>query len=106
MWGNIEIKGTGDSERHELKVWYKNEFLISWENGRPFVTCPDTICVVDADSAEGLSNWGNDFRERRNVVVFGRKAHDLWRTEKGLELFSPKHFGFNIEYVRIEEIAT
>jgi len=105
IWGNIEFTGIEDYQRHELKIWFKNEFLISWKDGKPFVTCPDTICVVDADSAEGLSCWGKDFKKDREVVVIGRNAHEIWRTEKGLKLFSPKHFGFNIEYTPVERIA-
>jgi len=105
MWGNIKISGAEDYKQHELKIWFKNEFLISWKDGKPFVTCPDTICVVDANSSEGLSNWGGDFKKDREVVVIGRKAHELWRTEKGLELFSPRHFRFNIEYTPIESIV-
>ena len=106
MWGNIKIAGIEDYGQHELEVWFKNEFLISWKDKKRFITCPDTICVVDVDSGEGLSNWGEDFKKGREVVVIGRKAHELWRTKKGLELFSPKHFGFNIEYTPIERIVS
>jgi DUF917 family protein len=105
MRGTIEVEGTENFEGHKLKIWYKNEFLISWKDEVPFVSCPDTICVVDSISAEGLSCWNDDFRKGRNVVVFGRKAHSLWRTKRGLEIFSPKHFGFGIEYEPIENIV-
>lgn len=106
MWGNIIITGIGDYEQDELRVWYKNEFLITWKNGKPLITCPDAIYIVDANSGEGLSAWGEEFRKAREVVIVGRKAHKLWRTEKGLQLFSPKHFGFNIEYTPIERIVS
>ena len=106
MWGTIEIDGTGDYKNHKLKIWFKNELLVSWRDGKPFVTCPDTISVVDAKTAEGLSNWGDEYKEGREVVVIGKRAHELWRTEKGLELFSPKHFGFDIEYTPIEQIVS
>jgi len=36
------------------------------------------------------------------VYVIGFKAHNIFRTEKGLEILGPKHFGFNIEYIPIE----
>jgi len=36
------------------------------------------------------------------VYVIGFKAHNIFRTEKGLEILGPKHFGFNIEYASIE----
>jgi len=31
------------------------------------------------------------------------KAADHWRTEKGLRIYNPKRFGFDIEYVPVEK---
>jgi hypothetical protein len=39
------------------------------------------------------------------VSVLAAKAPDVWRTPKGLEFFGPKHFGFDHEYVPVEELA-
>jgi DUF917 family protein len=36
--------------------------------------------------------------EGRNVVVFGVPAYDIWKTEKGLKLLSPAHFGYEGEF--------
>jgi hypothetical protein len=104
MWGSIGITGTEDFKKDKLRIWYKNEYLITWLNEKPYVTCPDTVCVVDAETGEGLSAWGQEFAKNRNVVVLGRKAHKIWRTEKGVELFSPRHFGFDIKYRPIENL--
>jgi DUF917 family protein len=38
-------------------------------------------------------------------VVFGRRAYKIWRTKRGIELFSPRHFGFDIGYRPIEDIV-
>ena len=104
LWGDIIIEGTGDYSDHEMKIWYKNEFLISWLDGKPYVTCPDLICIVDAKTSRGLSNWVEDIRENigREVVVVGIKCDEIWRTDKGVELFGPRHFDFNIDYKPIE----
>jgi hypothetical protein len=104
MWGNISISGTEDFRKDELKIWFKNEFLVTWLNGKPYVTCPDTVCVVDAKTGGGLSAWGQEFRKNRKVAVVGRKAYKIWRTKRGIELFSPRHFGFDIEYRPIEDL--
>lgn len=105
MWGYIMIKGIEKYKGRALKVLFKNEHLISWLDGEPFVTCPDLICIVDAKTAFGLSNWKNDFTVGREVVVVGIPAHPIWRTEKGLKLFGPAHFDFAIPYTPIEEIV-
>lgn len=104
MWGEINIAGTNEFRGESYKVWYKNEHLISWRNGRVDATCPDTLSVVDSKKGVGLSNWKEDFIIGRNVTVIGSKAADIWRTKKGIEIFGPKHFGFEIEYVPIEDI--
>lgn len=105
MRGEFAIRGVDGHSGHTLRVWFKNENLVSWLDGTPYVTCPDSICVVDAKTGLGLSNWGDDFASGRRVVVFGVKAHELFRTPKGLERFSPKSFGYDIEYTPLERLV-
>jgi hypothetical protein len=105
MRGEFVIEGSGSYSNHTLRVWFKNENLVSWLDGGPYVTCPDSICVVDTKTGLGLSNWGNDFARGRKVTVFGVKAHNLFRTEKGLERFSPRSFGHDIEYTPVERLV-
>jgi DUF917 family protein len=104
MWGTILIRGTGSFEESRLKVWYKNEFLVSWRDEKPYASCPDSICILDADSGEGLTNWENDFIQGRRVAVVGLRAASQWRTMRGVRIFDPKHYGFNIEYTPIESL--
>ncbi|MBN1683711.1 DUF917 domain-containing protein [Candidatus Bathyarchaeota archaeon] len=103
-WGNWYIKGKERFENHQFKVWYKNENLLSWFDEKPYVRCPDLICIVDSRNCEGLSNFTNRNYEGHEVTVFGVPAIDNWRTLKGIEIFGPKHFGFPIEYEKLENI--
>ena len=105
MRGEFTIKGSGNHSGHTLRVWFKNENLVSWLDEKPYVTCPDSICVVDSKTGLGLSNWGNDFSNGRRVTVFGVRGHDLFRTSKGLERFSPRSFGHDIEYTPVERLV-
>jgi DUF917 family protein len=106
MEGYVSIKGVGKFSGQRMKIWYKNEFLISWLNDEPFVTCPDLICIVDSYTSKGLSNWVDDVKDNigRSVAVVGIKCADIWRTDKGLRLFGPEHFGFNIKHTPIEKL--
>lgn len=98
-WGNWHIKGSGEFEDHSFRVWFKNENLISWLDGEPCVVCPDLICIVDTRTCHGLSNFVKSRENNgREVTVLGVKAYEAWRTERGIEIFSPKHFGYNIKY--------
>lgn len=105
-WGNGWIKGTGGFDGKLFRVWYKNENQISWLDGEPYVTCPDPFTVVDAKTGEGLSNFRTDmWTPGRQVAVWGMKAAESWRTKRGLAIYNPKHFGFDIKYRPIEKVV-
>jgi DUF917 family protein len=106
MEGYITLKGTDKYVGQEMKIWYKNEFLISWLNNKPYVTSPDLICVVDSSTSKSLSNWIENINENigKSVVVVGIRCADVWRTSKGIKLFGPEHFGFDIKYTPIEKL--
>ena len=105
IWGNGWIKGTGDYEGKLFRFWYKNENQISWLDDEPYVTCPDPFTVIDRESGEGLANFRrNAWTPGRKVAVVGVKAVDVWRSERGLRIYNPRHFGFNIKFRPIEEV--
>ncbi|RLG41837.1 MAG: hypothetical protein DRO05_02855 [Thermoproteota archaeon] len=105
MWGNLEIEGKGKYEGHRMRIFFKNEFLISWFDGKPYVTCPDLICVINSETGRGMSNWV-DLKENlgKEVAVIGVPANEIWRSQKGVEIFGPRHFGFDIDYVPLEKL--
>jgi len=99
-WGTQYLDGTGRFAGHTFKIWFKNENHVSWFDEKPYVTSPDIISVVDAKTAEPITNPAAEAGQQ--VAVLGKRAHDVFRTEEGLEVLGPKHFGFDIEYVPIE----
>lgn len=104
IWGNAWIDGTGEFEGKTFRLWYKNENQISWIDEKPYVTCPDPFTVIDKETGLGLSNFRVEWWiQGKEVSVTALKACDFWRTERGLRIYNPKHFGFDIEYIPIEE---
>ena len=104
-WGNVWIEGDEDYAGKTMRIWYKNENQVSWIDEEVFVTCPDPFTVVDKETGLGLSNFRTEWwTQGREVAVTAMKAHEFWRTEKGLKIYCPKHFGFDIEHVHIEKI--
>jgi DUF917 family protein len=87
--GEIFIKS---SDGRKLRVWYQNEYLLSWLDNKPFITCPDGLYIVDARTGYGLSPWEEDFLEGRKVTVIARDAHSIWKSTKGLAVFGPEVF--------------
>ena len=104
IWGIAKIKGAGPYEGHDLKIWYKNEHHISWLDGKPYVTSPDGINVVDTETGWGLANfWPAEWEPGRKVAVVGVKAEERWETPIGLKLFGPQHFRYDISHVPLEK---
>lgn len=93
--GIIKLK----SDQSSLEIWYKNEYLLSWMDEKPFLSCPDSILVVNRLTGEGLSPWTNDFKEESlEVAVFYKPSATIWRTRKGLKIFGPQLFDKNWKY--------
>jgi DUF917 family protein len=104
IYGHAWIEGDGRYSGKTFKLYYKNENQISWIDDKPYVTCPDPFTVIDKKTGLGLSNFRPEWwTPGREVVVFAMKAADHWRTEKGLRIYNPKRFGFDIEYVPVEK---
>ncbi|HWR59996.1 MAG TPA: DUF917 domain-containing protein [Clostridia bacterium] len=101
--GITVIDGIGEYASQNFKTWYRNENMISWKNNEVFVTCPDLICIVDNKTGYPITN--PNCMENDEVAVLGFKAHELWRSEKGVKLLNPEFFGFkNVKYVPIEKV--
>lgn len=100
-WGTHTITGEGEYKGDTIKIWFKNENHICWKNDEVLVTSPDIITVVDAVTGEPYAN--PVLKEGDKVAVIGLKARQVFRSEKGIGILGPKAFGFDYEYVPIEE---
>ena len=95
-FGNTVIEGSGAYAGHTLRIWYQNENIISWLDGAFFVTVPDLICMFDLD---GQMPQLNPFaRVGERVAVTALPAPAEWITPRGLEVFGPRSFGYDVDY--------
>lgn len=99
--GKVDIKGRENFNNSEFRIWFKNENVICWQDGKTKVSAPDLICVVDSKTGYPITN--PNCKEGMNVAVLGFKAPDVWRTDRGLSILNPKFFGFDEKYVPIED---
>ncbi len=100
--GEVIVEGTNDFKGHLLKSWIMNEHIIAWIDNKPIVMPPDLLTFLDG---EGNPTINSDLKEGMYITAIGIKAPEVWRTPKGLELFGPRHFGFDYDYIPIEDLV-
>lgn len=100
-FGEMNLRGTGLDRGARYRVWFKNENIMAWRNGKVDVTAPDLVCLLDLDAREPVLNpW---MRKGQRVAVIGLPAPAIWRTQRGIEVFGPRYFGFKVPFVPIEK---
>lgn len=99
--GTVDIAGSGSYSAQTYRLAFKNENLISWRNGKVSLTSPDIITMVDNTTAKAVLN--PDFKKGQDVTIIGIPAPGPWRTEAGLRVCGPAHFGYDASYIPIEE---
>ncbi|MCS7126735.1 MAG: DUF917 domain-containing protein [Aigarchaeota archaeon] len=100
--GEALVEGVGKWRDKKLKTWIMNEHLMAWINGKPVAMAPDLIMFLN-DEGEGITN--TVLREGMKVNVLVAKSPEVWRTENGLKFFGPRRFGFDYDYVPVEELV-
>ena len=83
------------------RIWSKNENLLAWRDGAPDVMSPDLICCLSGESGEPVANPHHAVGERVDVV--GVPAPSQWRASAGVAVLGPRHFGFDLDFVPLEE---
>ena len=102
LQGEVRLEGTGDYAGQGFTSLVKNEHLLARRNGAIVATCPDLISLIDIESADGIIN--PNYQPGQKVAVLGFRCDPLWRTEAGLAVFSPRYFGYDVDYTPIEQL--
>jgi DUF917 family protein len=102
-WAKAEarIEGTGADAGSALVLQTQNEHLVAIRDGDIVCSVPDLIIVMDAESGAPITT--EELRYGFRVVVVGAPCVPAWRTEEGLKLVGPRYFGYDIDYVPVEE---
>lgn len=103
LFGDAKVKGSGKYSGKTLKSWIMNEHIMSWIDEAPAVMPPDLIIFLESDTGLGITN--DRLRKNMKVKVIGASIDRVWRRERGLELFGPRRFGLNYDYVPFEKIT-
>jgi hypothetical protein len=101
--GSVVIEGLGADVERLIRLELQNENLVALERGRMLASVPDLITVLDAETAEAIATERIRYGQRVTVIAFA--CDPVWRTEKGIAAAGPRAFGYDFDYVPVEELA-
>jgi DUF917 family protein len=103
LFADAYVKGSGNFSGLTLRSRIMNEHIMCWIDEKPAVMPPDLIIFLEPETGLGITN--DRLKEGMPVVVIGASIDRVWRKERGLELFGPRRFGFNYDYIPFETLT-
>ena len=102
-WAKAEVRidGIGGDAGSTLLLQTQNEHLVAIRDEEVVCSVPDLIIVMDAESGGPITT--EELRYGYRVVVVGAPCVPPWRTPEGLALVGPRYFGYDVDYVPVEE---
>jgi uncharacterized protein len=101
--GSLVIEGLGADAERLIRLEVQNENLVVLEQGQVMASVPDLISVLDTETADAIATERIRYGQRVTVIAFG--CDPVWRTEQGIALTGPRAFGYDFDYVPVEELA-
>lgn len=104
-WVEAEFEGTGEFSGRSYKMFVKNENIVGWIDGELSAMAPDYIYNLDPATGESTLGVGyGGYVVGEKVAIVAVKAPAQWRSPKGIELIGPRHFGFDFDFIPIEQL--
>lgn len=97
--GRTVIEGLGEDRGGKIEINFQNEWVVVWRDGRPVVSTPDLICVLDSESGEAIGTETIRFGQRATVIAL--PAADVFLSPSGLDLVGPRAFGYDIDFTSV-----
>ncbi len=99
--GETRIAGLDAFAGRAMVVRFQNEHLVAIEHDEVVASVPDLIAILDTERGEPITT--ENLRYGFRVTIIGIPCDPKWRTPEGLALGGPRHFGYDIDYVPVEE---
>jgi len=99
--GDAFMEGVDAYAGQKLQLSFQNEHLAVRIDGEFKVTVPDLITVLDIDTGEPITTEGLRYGMRVAIISF--PCTPKWRTPGGMALVGPRYFGYDVDYVPVEE---
>jgi DUF917 family protein len=89
------------SGSEEWSIHFQNEYLLAQRKDRILATTPDLIVVLDQESGRPITT--ENLRYGMRTAVMAVPCAPQWRSGKGIALVGPRVFGYDTDYVPVEE---
>ncbi|AEF95324.1 protein of unknown function DUF917 [Desulfotomaculum nigrificans CO-1-SRB] len=99
--GESKLEGIDGYKGETMTLNFQNEHLIARTEAEVLATTPDLIAVLDVETGRPITTEGLRYGAR--AVVIGIPCNPQWRTDKGLATVGPRYFGYDLDYIPVEE---
>lgn len=100
--GKVTMEGINEYKGSVAELDFQNEWLIVRIDGVVKCLPPDLIAILDSETGEPIRTDVMKYGYRGSIILI--PAHERMRTEKGMETFGPRCFGYDMDYAPIEEL--
>jgi DUF917 family protein len=101
--GSVVIEGLEEDAGRLIRLELQNENLVALERGRVLASVPDLITVLDSETADAIATEVLRYGQRVTAIAFA--CDPVWRTERGIAVAGPRAFGYDFDYLPVEELA-
>jgi DUF917 family protein len=100
-YGKAVLEGIGEYKGRAAYAEFQNENLAAAVDGKIMATTPDLICLVDTETFTPIPTDALKYGKR--VLMIALKCFEAWRSPAGLALVGPRYFGYDIDYIPVEQ---
>ncbi|MEW5922250.1 MAG: DUF917 domain-containing protein [Bacillota bacterium] len=100
--GHVSVEGFEEYKGKLLNVYFQNENKIAIVDGQVVASVPDLITLLEKETANPITTEALKYGYR--IVALGIPTPELMRTEEALKVWGPRCFGYDINYVPLEEL--
>lgn len=101
-FGTAQIEGLNNYRGKTFSLEFQNETLVAKEGDEILASVPDLIVALDIESAFPITSERLQYGSRVKVVSF--PCDPQWRTPIGIETAGPRYFGYDVDYIPVEEL--
>lgn len=92
-----------DDDVAPLFVDVKNEYLVARTGNQVVASVPDLITILDYETSTPIN--AERLRYGQRVTVYGVGCPEFYRQPRALSVVEPRCFGFDFDFVPIEDLA-